>query len=160
MMTRPVAHWLMLLGVLVLPGLAPGRAAAQVDDDVAASANDPATLNDWSSIDLFWQVHDILAADDEPSTALWDSLFASTGYAALEARERRSGLLRQAPSNHRCATRLQRRARAHRGSISICRSSHRLRNGAPMSSGCESVQRSTRSSTRPASSPARGSPQA
>jgi hypothetical protein len=96
MATRTAGHWVVILGALVCSGLTPDRARAQVTDDVSASANDQAALNDWSSIDLFWQVHDILAEDDEPSAALWDSLFASTGYAALEARERRSGLLRQA----------------------------------------------------------------
>jgi hypothetical protein len=51
---------------------------------------------DWSSLDLFWRVHDVLAADQEPAAALWDSLFASTGYAALEAREQRAATLRLA----------------------------------------------------------------
>ena len=44
---------------------------------------------DFSGVDRFWQIASLLQRDAEPPTAAWDSLFATPGYAALEARERR-----------------------------------------------------------------------
>ncbi|HJU64101.1 MAG TPA: DUF5700 domain-containing putative Zn-dependent protease [Gemmatimonadaceae bacterium] len=48
---------------------------------------------DWSGVDAFWRVHAVLASDREPSRALWDSLFATPGYALLQERERRRDAL-------------------------------------------------------------------
>lgn len=76
------------LPLVLLLAVAPATASAQGDTRAHAAT-------DWASVDLFWQVHDLLAADREPPAVLWDSLFTSTGYAAIEARERRAGILRQ-----------------------------------------------------------------
>ena len=51
---------------------------------------------DFSGIDRFWPVYNTLTAGHEPSRAAWDSLFATPGYAALEARERRRAAIEQA----------------------------------------------------------------
>ncbi len=42
---------------------------------------------DFSALDLFWQVVDLLKQGGEPDSALWDKLFACPGYAALTASE-------------------------------------------------------------------------
>ena len=44
---------------------------------------------DFSGVDRFWAVAAILQQDAEPAPSTWDSLFATPGYAALDARERR-----------------------------------------------------------------------
>ncbi len=51
------------------------------------SAQSPAL--DRSGERHFWQVVDELTAGSEPSTAAWDALFTTPGYAALESREHR-----------------------------------------------------------------------
>jgi hypothetical protein len=48
---------------------------------------------DWSGVEAFWRIHAVLAADEEPTTAQWDSLFATPGYALLQERERRRDAL-------------------------------------------------------------------
>lgn len=44
---------------------------------------------DFSGVDRFWVVWEMLATDAEPTAAQWDSLFATPGYAALREREPR-----------------------------------------------------------------------
>src|SRR5262245_56850946 len=44
---------------------------------------------DFSGIEAFWPVYEELVPDREPDSTAWSSLFATPGYAALEARERR-----------------------------------------------------------------------
>lgn len=48
---------------------------------------------DFSGVDAFWPVYESLRRGDEPSPAAWDAVFATLGYAALEARERRRASL-------------------------------------------------------------------
>jgi hypothetical protein len=59
----------------------PSAAAAEVDD---------------SGIVRFWVVADALLQDREPPSSDWDALFATPGYAALEAREHRRSILTRA----------------------------------------------------------------
>lgn len=61
-----------------------------------ALAQGPAPALDFSGVRLFWRVHDLLVLDREPPPELWDSLFATPGYAALEARERRRARITRA----------------------------------------------------------------
>lgn len=49
-----------------------------------------------AGIDRFWEVHDTLAGGNEPSPALWDSLWSTPGYAMLDQRERRRPALSNA----------------------------------------------------------------
>ncbi len=49
----------------------------------------PAPEVDFSGVTAFWQVRDLLASGREPDPATWDRLWATPGYAALEAREHR-----------------------------------------------------------------------
>ncbi|MEO8334116.1 MAG: DUF5700 domain-containing putative Zn-dependent protease [bacterium] len=49
----------------------------------------PAQQADFSGVHAFWRITDQLRRDEDPPDAAWDSLFATPGYAALEARERR-----------------------------------------------------------------------
>jgi hypothetical protein len=51
---------------------------------------------DTSGLDAFWRVQASLARGSEPGATEWDALFATPGYAALEARERRRAQLTQA----------------------------------------------------------------
>lgn len=51
---------------------------------------------DFSGVELFWGVHDTLAADRDPSEAAWGALFSTPGYALLDERERRGPALREA----------------------------------------------------------------
>jgi Putative zinc dependent peptidase (DUF5700) len=51
---------------------------------------------EFSGIDAFWPVYDALVRDREPDTSAWAALFATPGYAALEARERRRGAIESA----------------------------------------------------------------
>lgn len=48
---------------------------------------------DWSGVDAFWPVYESLRAGAEPAREQWERMFATPGYAALEARERRRGPL-------------------------------------------------------------------
>lgn len=50
---------------------------------------------DFSGVDHFWTIADSLQQGREPDTAQWDALFAASGYAALEAREKRRAALQQ-----------------------------------------------------------------
>src|SRR4051812_13707337 len=59
------------------------------------ATQDPVPL-DFSGVDAFWRVYDALVRDREPGAAQWDALFATPGYAALEARERRRAGLERA----------------------------------------------------------------
>src|SRR4051794_4347152 len=59
------------------------------------SAQNPVPL-DFSGVDAFWPVYDALVHDQEPDAARWNALFATPGYAALEARERRRAALERA----------------------------------------------------------------
>lgn len=43
---------------------------------------------DFSGADAFWRIEEQLASDADPSTAEWDSLFATPGYAVLAIKER------------------------------------------------------------------------
>ncbi|MBC7896473.1 MAG: hypothetical protein H7066_13745 [Cytophagaceae bacterium] len=65
----------------LVAALTPGRANAQ---------------GDWSGVDAFWRIHDVLVAGAEPTAAQWTALFATPGYALLEERERRGAALRRA----------------------------------------------------------------
>ena len=38
----------------------------------------------YSGVELFWRIYDVLRQDREPTPTLWDELFSSPGYAALE----------------------------------------------------------------------------
>lgn len=51
---------------------------------------------DWTGVDAFWRIHDVLKSGREPSEAVWSSLMTTPGYAMLEARERRGDALRRA----------------------------------------------------------------
>jgi len=51
---------------------------------------------DTASIPLFWRIHDTLKQDLEPADSLWDALWATPGYALLQARERRRADLTRA----------------------------------------------------------------
>lgn len=44
---------------------------------------------DFSGVQAFWRLVDVLQVQGEPTAAAWDELFATPGYAALDARERR-----------------------------------------------------------------------
>ena len=59
----------------------------------AVTSSAAAQQPDFSGVDRFWQIASWLQRDTEPPTAAWDSLFATPGYAALEARERRRAAL-------------------------------------------------------------------
>jgi len=45
---------------------------------------------------MFWRVYDVLSQDREPAPSLWDALFATPGYAALEKREHKRKVLTEA----------------------------------------------------------------
>jgi hypothetical protein len=47
----------------------------------------------FTGVQLFWTMANKLAGGEEPTAADWDRLFASPGYAALEAHERRRAAL-------------------------------------------------------------------
>jgi len=51
---------------------------------------------DASGIDAFWPIHASLSRGVEPEQSAWDRMFATPGYAALEARERRRAALQTA----------------------------------------------------------------
>lgn len=53
-------------------------------------------IPDTSGIPLFWRIHHQLARDVEPDAELWDSLWATPGYAILEQRERRRAVITRA----------------------------------------------------------------
>src|SRR5688572_7274134 len=48
---------------------------------------------DFAGVDQFWRIADLLQRDIEPDSTLWNALFATPGYAALEAREKRRGAI-------------------------------------------------------------------
>ena len=48
---------------------------------------------DFTGVDQFWRIADLLQRDIEPDSAQWNELFATPGYAALEAREKRRAAL-------------------------------------------------------------------
>lgn len=60
--------------------------AAQPTPALAQSA-------DFSGVHIFWRIADQLKRDVDPPLAAWDSLFATPGYAALQAREKRRAAL-------------------------------------------------------------------
>ena len=70
-----------------------------------AAAQTPAA--DFSGVHAFWRLVDILQMQGEPTANAWDDLFATPGYAALEAREGRRASIQLAmqaafaPSNRR-----------------------------------------------------------
>ena len=66
---------------LIAAALVPTRASAQ---------------GDWSGVDAFWRIHDILTAGAEPTAAQWTALMSTPGYALLDERERRGPALRRA----------------------------------------------------------------
>lgn len=51
---------------------------------------------DLTALGSFWEIYESLAADREPSVEQWDALFAKTGYATLEKRERRRKVMTEA----------------------------------------------------------------
>src|SRR5437870_4474413 len=51
---------------------------------------------DTSGVDAFWPAYDQLRRGQEPSPAIWDALFATPGYAQLEAREHRRAAIVEA----------------------------------------------------------------
>lgn len=51
---------------------------------------------DFSAIDRFWPIYDLLKYDRQPSLEQWDALFESPGLAALEEREHRRQALKRA----------------------------------------------------------------
>jgi len=56
----------------------------------------PAARFDYSGVDAFWPLMATLQRGTEPSTAAWDRMFATPGYAALETREHRRAALQAA----------------------------------------------------------------
>jgi hypothetical protein len=52
-------------------------------------AEPPRGTADFSGVSEFWRIADQLRSDREPSDSAWNRLFATPGYAALDARERR-----------------------------------------------------------------------
>ncbi|MEO5818010.1 MAG: DUF5700 domain-containing putative Zn-dependent protease [Gemmatimonadaceae bacterium] len=56
---------------------------------LAAPMLAPAQSADFSGVHAFWRIAEQLRRNEEPADAAWDSLFATPGYAALHARERR-----------------------------------------------------------------------
>jgi hypothetical protein len=48
-----------------------------------------AAQHDFSGVRLFWRIADDLQRDVDPGAVVWDSLFATPGYAVLQERERR-----------------------------------------------------------------------
>ncbi len=76
---RPLKPLVVILGLL-LTGACAGR-------------DDPEYAFDFSGIDPFWDVHDTLAADAEPSDSLWEALWNTPGYELLERVERRRSAL-------------------------------------------------------------------
>ncbi len=76
---RPLKPHVVILGLL-LTGACAGR-------------DDPEYAFDFSGIDPFWDVHDTLAADAEPSDSLWEALWNTPGYELLERVERRRSAL-------------------------------------------------------------------
>lgn len=61
-----------------------------------SAAQDAGTHVDIDGIARFWTIHDLLARGEEPTAETWDALFATSGYALLEAREGRRRALQQA----------------------------------------------------------------
>jgi len=51
---------------------------------------------DTSSLETFWTIHDVLRSDSEPHDSLWERLWASPGYALLQAKEQRRADLTRA----------------------------------------------------------------
>jgi hypothetical protein len=49
----------------------------------------PTDRLDFSGVEQFWRVADVLARGREPDSSAWNALFSTPGYAALEAREHR-----------------------------------------------------------------------
>jgi hypothetical protein len=65
------------------------KIAAPILTLVLAASPLPAQTPDFSGVDGFWKIAAILQRDEEPPAAMWDALFGTPGYAALDARERR-----------------------------------------------------------------------
>jgi hypothetical protein len=57
-----------------------------VADGTPLAASDGSAV-DFSGIELFWQIVDLLSQDEEPSPELWRALFATPGYRALTRSE-------------------------------------------------------------------------
>ena len=70
-------------------------ATAQPPSGDTARETRSARVDD-SVVRQFWVVCDFLRGDREPAAADWDALFATPGYAALEAREHRRKTLTEA----------------------------------------------------------------
>lgn len=64
-------------------------ALAMLANGARAQSAEPGGGVDFSGVAAFWRVHDVLAGGREPDQALWDRLWTTPGYAALEAREHR-----------------------------------------------------------------------
>ena len=71
----------LLLAAIVIALLAP-QARSQTAEPTRGTA-------DFSGVSEFWRLADQLRSDHEPSDSAWNSLFATPGYAALDAREKR-----------------------------------------------------------------------
>jgi hypothetical protein len=61
-----------------------------------AGAEAHASNLDFSGVRAFWRIHDVLRQDREPMDADWDALFATPGYALLDAHEQRRPALTEA----------------------------------------------------------------
>jgi hypothetical protein len=80
--------------------------AAQDQRDGLSTQDNTQFVIDFSGIEVFWRIFDLLRRDREPEPALWDRLFSTPGYAALEKKEHKRKTLTDAfrlaymPSNN------------------------------------------------------------
>lgn len=51
---------------------------------------------DFSGVDAFWRVYEVLKNDREPTAEEWDAMFSTPGYALVESKERRRNSLTEA----------------------------------------------------------------
>lgn len=74
---QKLARMVVLLTAVGVPRAASGQAGV------------PTTGFDFTGVDAFWPLYTALRRGEEPTAVAWDAIFATPGYAALEARERR-----------------------------------------------------------------------
>src|ERR1700733_7238216 len=55
--------------------------AAQDQRDGLSTQDNTQFVTDFSGIEVFWRIFDLLRQDQEPEPALWDRLFSTPGYA-------------------------------------------------------------------------------
>ncbi len=81
----------MLVGALAV------AAPCSTQANIPAQKSDSGPFSiDYSGVELFWKVYDVLSQDREPTPALWDELFSNPGYAALERKEHKRSVLTEA----------------------------------------------------------------